>query len=510
MKSTQVNDLKTDELSYELFIRGFNVQNKTVEEKRKLLRGQLSKETISSSIDLTKNVVDPDQELPTIQSILADLQSIARAMSAQSSKADFARFKTRSSHLDFRLENFPDNVEEAIKEVIDNYKMDLLMLTGDVLEKEETSDNVSVPSTSGTTSVPVAPISSVSAPIIQISTPVRVSDLNIKFNGESKALPTFLEKVRDSARSRNISDDVLFRSAFELFDGNAAIWYRSVGNTVNSWNELVTLLKTAFLPPDYNDNLLDEIKGRKQKKSESITIYSAIMENLFKRLEEYPSEAQRVKILRKNILVDYIPLVALQDFPTVEMLVITVKRLEQNVLPLLQTTKGLAGISLEDSEKPQEKLQVLDKQDKPDNPKGDKREKQDRPFKKSKSTQRNERPNPPVDTDERHQSSSSYPPERHQSSSSYPPHRNQSSYPPPLMQSPPYRPYGNQSSSYQPHSMQPPPQPYQTHDNPRKIIFCFTCGKPNHISRNCTNREMSCSRCGNKGVRTSSCMCQKN
>ncbi|XP_050508076.1 uncharacterized protein LOC126885537 [Diabrotica virgifera virgifera] len=179
MKSTQVNDLKTDELSYELFIRGFNVQNRTVEEKRKLLRGQLSKETISSSINLTKNVVDPDQELPTIQSILADLQSIARAMSAQSSKADFARFKTRSSHLDFRLENFPDNVEEAIKEVIDNYKMDLLMLTGDVLEKEETSDNVSVPSTSGTTSVPVAPISSVSAPIIQISTPVRVSDLNI-------------------------------------------------------------------------------------------------------------------------------------------------------------------------------------------------------------------------------------------------------------------------------------------------------------------------------------------
>uniref|UniRef100_A0A6P7GSF2 Uncharacterized protein LOC114345855 n=1 Tax=Diabrotica virgifera virgifera TaxID=50390 RepID=A0A6P7GSF2_DIAVI len=369
MKSTQVNDLKTEELSYELFIRGFKVQNKNVEEKRKLLRGQLSKETTSSAIDFTKNVVDPDKELPVIQAILKDLQNIAKTMDAQSTKADFARFKTRSTHLDFRLENFPDNVDEKVKEVIENYKMDLLMLTGDVLEKEETSDNMSIPSTSDTTSVPVAPISSVSAPIIQVSTPVRVSDLNIKFNGESKALPTFLEKIRDSARSRNISQDVLFRSAFDLFDGNAAIWYRSVRNTVNSWNELITLLKTAFLPPDYNDNLFDDIKSRKQKKSESITIYSSIMENLFRRLEEYPSEAQRVKILRKNILVDYIPLVALQDFPTVEILVSTVKRLEQNVLPLLQTTKGLAGISLEDTEKPVENFQVLDKQDKPENSK---------------------------------------------------------------------------------------------------------------------------------------------
>uniref|UniRef100_A0A6P7GS99 Uncharacterized protein LOC114341553 n=1 Tax=Diabrotica virgifera virgifera TaxID=50390 RepID=A0A6P7GS99_DIAVI len=121
MKSTQVNDLKTEELSYELFIRGFKVQNKNVEEKRKLLRGQLSKETTSSAIDFTKNVVDPDKELPAIQAILKDLQNIAKTMDAQSTKADFARFKTRSTHLDFRLENFPDNVGEKVKKVIENY-----------------------------------------------------------------------------------------------------------------------------------------------------------------------------------------------------------------------------------------------------------------------------------------------------------------------------------------------------------------------------------------------------
>jgi hypothetical protein len=53
---------------------------------------------------------------------------------------------------------------------------------------------------------------------------------------------------------------------------------------LSDWDEVVQLLKQEFLPPDFDELLWDEIKGRLQGKSESITIYVAVMETLFARL----------------------------------------------------------------------------------------------------------------------------------------------------------------------------------------------------------------------------------
>ncbi|CAG9833245.1 unnamed protein product [Diabrotica balteata] len=198
------------------------------------------------------------------------------------------------------------------------------------------------------------------------------------------------------------------------------------------------------------------------------------MENLFKRLKTYPSEAQKVKIMRKNILVDYIPLIALQDFATVEMLVATIKRLEQNVLPLLQTTKGRAGISIDDSEKPKEQVHVINNQNKQDRSKvGNRQDRENNSSRRPnpKYMYENDRPSPPENTEIRNQSFSSPTPMMQSFSS-----------PPPVIQS----------------------APYQAPRNPKKII-CFNCNRPGHISRDCRSKSVSCYCCGYKGVTISSC-----
>lgn len=119
-------------------------------------------------------------------------------------------------------------------------------------------------------------------------------------------MKAFLERVEELSQSRKIDKNELFASAVDLFSSKALVWFRSIKNLVNDWNSLVTLLKREFLPSDYDDQLWDEILLQTQRRNESVTIYIAVMEALFNRLSELPSEAKRVKYIKKNVLPQYV------------------------------------------------------------------------------------------------------------------------------------------------------------------------------------------------------------
>jgi hypothetical protein len=138
-----------------------------------------------------------------------------------------------------------------------------------------------------------------------------------------------LERVGELSVARNATSRDLFNAAIDLSSGKALIWYRSVRSRLSDWDEVVQLLKQEFLPPDFDDLLWDEIKSRLQGKSESITIYVAVMETLFARLSRPPAEITKVKTIRRNLLPCYLNQLSITEVVTVPELIKLCKKVEE-------------------------------------------------------------------------------------------------------------------------------------------------------------------------------------
>ena len=67
---------------------------------------------------------------------------------------------------------------------------------------------------------------------------------------------------------------------------------------------LVNELKLVFLPSDFENDLWEAIKSRKQSSSERVLIFIDVMENLFKRFA-YPVEHLQLRTIVKNLRTYY-------------------------------------------------------------------------------------------------------------------------------------------------------------------------------------------------------------
>ena len=133
-----------------------------------------------------------------------------------------------------------------------------------------------------------------------VTKPVPVHKWGLKFNGDgSQSVSSFIERAEELSRARGISLQELYESAVDLFSGAALIWYRSACQRISSWEELKKELKLVFQSADYDDRLLLEILNRTQGESESLDLYLAAMDGLFRRLSSpVPDEAKLQRILR--------------------------------------------------------------------------------------------------------------------------------------------------------------------------------------------------------------------
>lgn len=149
--------------------------------------------------------------------------------------------------------------------------------------------------------------------------PVNINALNHKYNGTTCIL-SYLERLDELIISRSLTYNKVFRSAAELFTDVALVWYRSIRDSVSSWEELKQELLDEFLPPDFDYHLLEELKARTQGINESFSIYFSVMLNFFNRLRTPLSEEEKLRILRRNIRPAFsdrlalFPITSLQDF----------------------------------------------------------------------------------------------------------------------------------------------------------------------------------------------------
>ncbi|KAG5861644.1 hypothetical protein JTB14_025658 [Gonioctena quinquepunctata] len=87
---------------------------------------------------------------------------------------------------------------------------------------------------------------------VQKSVPVYKWNLT-KFNGDSNALFSFMNKIEELATARNVT-----KYAADLFTDKAYIWFKSIESSEKDWDHLVSLLKTYFLPLDFDDRIQDD------------------------------------------------------------------------------------------------------------------------------------------------------------------------------------------------------------------------------------------------------------
>lgn len=152
--------------------------------------------------------------------------------------------------------------------------------------------------------------------------PDAVSRWNLKFSGGNNiaTVISFLERVEELKISREVSDELLFQSAFDLFEGDALVWCRATKPTVSTWSELVAELKYYYLPINYDDAIWEELRNRTQGYDEQPFIYISYLRRLFSRLTQIPSEEEQMRLMKKNLQPRYHMQLAFQNITSVKSL----------------------------------------------------------------------------------------------------------------------------------------------------------------------------------------------
>lgn len=318
-----VNHLKTNELSYELDLRGIESSG-DVDRKRKLLRGCLGAEAANRSLTECKNDYPHDEDCKGIMETIKDLQKLIPTLSGNSQEVAYKRVQSRLIHVSGRISRVmvDGDLHVATKRKLTAL---LLELEGDLVLKTE-----DVPQASSTPVRTMAPELPERSPQSQFFVPPY--KWNITFSGVNarESLMSFLERVEELRISRGVSKEVLFTSATDLLLDPAKLWYKNNRHKFTDWDSLVAGLKDMFLPPGYDQDLLFEIMNRRQGSSEKVAFFISAMQSLFQRMQSPPDNAIQLQQIRKNLLPGYITQLALTTINSIEELYVACQKLEES------------------------------------------------------------------------------------------------------------------------------------------------------------------------------------
>lgn len=318
--------LLTHELNYELKVRGLTVRNDTYI-KRKALKRALEQDSLRPNLERVLDNVNPLVEVDELKKSFASVKGLLDDFDGRDDAR--ARIVSRFAHLHGRLRRctFEDTDEnKAFIEYKEDQIVVLMALEVELGEKlappQTNAAQVTFSTSQFATEQGVASTPRSSVPVFK---------WQLQFDGSTKkqSVAAFLERIEEYRIARNTSKEELYNSAVDLFTGHALVWFRSVRSSVRNWDALVSALRRDFLPSDYDDVLWDEIKSRTQGDREKVTIYIAVIENMFSRLSCPPSEDVRIKQIKKNLLPCYLPHITLIKFETVQGLADMCRMLEE-------------------------------------------------------------------------------------------------------------------------------------------------------------------------------------
>lgn len=348
MLSLKVDRLLKDELIFELKIRNISFEvNTPNKELIKLLREAINLEKAGRSFKSEINLIVPD-ELKIIGDKLTTIEPLFKEPVTSTL---LRKIETKLCHLLNRIEHLvpiePQHIQERstllarlLTFVSDFNDLKTRDPCDDLPELSFSNSQNQPPSTSTPhqTNVNLNVKTSTEenlAKALEVlcltahSSSIR--DSGIKFTGEPNTLGVnaFLERILEIKEARGLTEEQLFKTVSDLFEGKALVWFRSMKHIIKDWSTLCAYLKDEFLPSDYNDRLWEIIKKRTQGETESISIYVAYMSNLFSRLTVPVSDSAKLKIIRKNLLPYYQEKIILLEIDTLDSLIKFGKKLEE-------------------------------------------------------------------------------------------------------------------------------------------------------------------------------------
>lgn len=297
--------LQKPELLYEVEIRG-DTPSATVP----LLRKQIAKlGPLFPSADILESHLETVEDLDGVEASLARLEEGVNLPATKTDKPKQDRLKNLALQIQFRLNRIDvsSNLEASIRLSQANIKLQTLQsslavsrlrdtLEAPLGEVSEVSPSLSsdplISGDSGTTTSP---------PIVVSCDRGLSGDLSsLKYSGKTCAR-AFIQRVKEFTTARNINSSRILKFATEIFTGDALHWFRSLQDTVSSWDEVCERLKEDFSQSDYDYRFLEEIRARTQGERENITIFLSIMAGMFSQLQRPLSEADRLEIILHNI-----------------------------------------------------------------------------------------------------------------------------------------------------------------------------------------------------------------
>lgn len=322
--------LKKEELQFELRFRGIEPGGMAVDAMRSSLRSLLRMEKSNESLHYAEYKFDPNVDYPQISVTYNDLEKLVTDFNEPRSSPAYRRICSRIYHLLGRIDTIPFSEEASfvageteqgksfwivkVTTLLDTFEQIAIKRERLVSEFQGAGTSAARDSDDDGN---VAPRGPEEAPLV-FSSPrfgssasgfhaQSVEKWNVKFTGNTQDLSvvSFLERVNELKVARQVSDHVLFKSAIDLFEGKALLWFRSNGNRCSDWQELSQLLKKHFLPPDYRPRLFQEILARTQGPDEPIVEYLACIRSMFRRHGDIGADCQ-LDIVTRNLAPFYV------------------------------------------------------------------------------------------------------------------------------------------------------------------------------------------------------------
>lgn len=135
--------------------------------------------------------------------------------------------------------------------------------------------------------------------------PLPVHLWKISFSGDDKPkevtdlrVNEFLYQVEINKRAQRISDDEMLGQVSTLLNGTARIWYYAYFHSFTSWQAFVDAVRRRFLSPYHEQDAIDEISRRVQKRGEPALAYLNHMVVLFQTVAHGMDEGRLVHIIR--------------------------------------------------------------------------------------------------------------------------------------------------------------------------------------------------------------------
>ncbi|KOB67497.1 Gag polyprotein [Operophtera brumata] len=308
--SVKFLSLQKSELEYEVHIRG-TVPGLTVQDLRK----QITKlGPLFPSEDILTSPFEVAEDLSGVVGVLEKVN--ASLDSAALDKNTVLRARNLLNHLYHRLNRIAgEDGKEHYEQCVNLYKKATVKL-------DSVSESALDPLATTSSDLLTTPVNS----ILPVSVTVTCDGNSenkfskLKYDGKN-CVRAFIQRVDEFSLAKNISREKLLKNATEIFTGDAIHWYRSIGDSVSTWDELAVLLRRDFGQSDYDYRLLSQIRSRTQGETENIVIYLSIMSGLFLRLSKTLSEEDKLEILLHNIRPCYAStLSSVSEIKTVEEL----------------------------------------------------------------------------------------------------------------------------------------------------------------------------------------------